>query len=178
MSARLLSFVVWALAAASAVYWASRLLVRPTPVPPQALTAQATPAAAGSLTRLFGAVAPEPVSAPTPVVVESRFKLLGVVAARAGQRSGVALISMDDKPARALAIGARVDGEWVVQGIAHRQVELGPRGGAAALTLTLPVVAEAARGVPAAGASPTTVPTPMPQEDQKRVQERRSQPPV
>ena len=97
-------------------------------------------------------------AAAAPVVVESRFKLLGVAAARAGERSGLALIAMDDKPARALAVGARVDGAWVVQSIAHRQVDLGPPGAAAALTLTLPVMAEAARGVPSAGTQPVPGP--------------------
>ncbi len=156
MSARLLSFVVWALAAASAVYWGSRLLVRSAAVPPNAMIAQASPAPGGPLTRLFGAPAPEAVAAAAAPVVESRFKLLGVAAARAGQRSGLALIAMDDKPARALAVGARVDEAWVVQSIAHRQVDLGPPGGAAALTLTLPIMAEAARGVPSAG-NPTAL---------------------
>lgn len=111
------------------------------------------------MTRLFGAPAPESVAAAAaPVVVESRFKLLGVAAARAGQRSGLALIAMDDRPARALAVGARVDGAWVVQSIAHRQVDLGPPGGAAALTLTLPIMAEAARGVPGPGSPPAPGP--------------------
>lgn len=154
-----MSFVIWALAAASAVYWGSRLLVRPAAVPAQALTATATPAPAGPLTRLFGVPPPESVAvAAAPLVVESRFKLVGVAAARAGQRSGVALIAIDDKPARALAVGARVDAAWVVQSIAHRQVDLGPPGGAAALTLTLPIMAEAARGVPSAGTQPAAGP--------------------
>jgi general secretion pathway protein C len=75
-----------------------------------------------------------------------------VAAPRAGQHTGWALIAVDDRPARAFALGARVDDSLVVQAISHRQVDLGARDGKPSVTLTLAPVAEAARGVPAPAA--------------------------
>ncbi|NRF66590.1 hypothetical protein HLB44_06310 [Aquincola sp. S2] len=162
MSSRLFAFVIWAVVAASAAFWGFRLLAKPVPVPPQATQAQAamTPAA-GDLTRLFGAPAADAVAeaAPQPGV-ESRFKLLGVVAPAVGQRSGLALIAIDGGAAKAVALGGRVDGEWTLVAISHRRVELGAgRAGQPNVALELPALAEAARGeLPSPGAAPSPVP--------------------
>ncbi len=144
------SFVVWCLVAISAVYWASQFLARPAPVPAQATTVGPAPTRTVSLTRLFGEpVVAAVVAAPAaPLVDDSRFKLIGLAAPRAGQRSGLALIAVGDKPARALPLGAEVDEGLVVLAISHRQVDLGPRGGASTLSLTLPAMPEPSRGVP------------------------------
>ncbi len=158
MTARLLSFVVWAVVLASAVFWGNRFLVQAAGVPAQATAVGPGPTSAGPLVRLFGA--PPVVAAAAPVVAaDARFKLLGVMAPRPGQRSGWALIAVDDGPARSFALGARVDDQLVVQSIAHRQVDLGARGGPASVSLSLSPVAEAARGVPTpAGGPPTPAP--------------------
>ena len=151
MSSRLLSFVIWALVLASAAYWASKFMVRTVPVPPQAGVVGAAAVPAVGLTRLFGApVVQVAAAAPVPVVADARFKLIGVMAPRAGQRSGLALIAVDDKPARAVPLGGQVEGSLVVLAISHRQVDLGPKGGAATTSLSLPALPEAARGVPSA----------------------------
>ena len=161
MSSRLVAMVIWAAAAASAVFWGYRLFVKPAAVPPQATVAVVgAPAVGGDLTRLFGApapVVPPPTEAAVPA--DARFKLLGVVAPVAGQRSGLALISVDGKAARAVGVGGVVDGDLAVVSVSHRRVELGPRGGGNTMSLELPAVPEAARGT--LDAATTGVP-PMP----------------
>ena len=161
MRTRLLSFLIWALVLGSAGFWASRFLARPTPVPAHAAVVGALPVPVTPLTRLFGVAAPE-VAAPVaaPVAADARFKLIGVAAARAGQRSGLALIAVGDKPARTVSVGGQVEDGLVVLSISHRQVELGPRGGAATATLTLPAMQEASRGVPGGGAPVIVPPAP------------------
>jgi general secretion pathway protein C len=167
MSSRLVAMVIWAAAAASAVFWGYRLFVKPAAVPPQATVAVAgAPTVGGDLTRLFGApapVAPPPTEAAAPA--DARFKLVGVVAPVAGQRSGLALISVDGKAARAVGIGGVVDGDLAVRSVSHRRVELGPRGGGNTMALELPALPEAARGTlesAAAGAVPMPAPAPPP----------------
>jgi general secretion pathway protein C len=161
MTSRLVAMAIWAAAAASAVFWGYRLFVKPATVPPQASVAvAAAPAVGGDLTRLFGApapVAPPPTEAVVPA--DARFKLVGVVAPVAGQRSGLALISVDGKAARAVGIGGVVDGDLAVVSVSHRKVELGVRGGAGTMALELPALPEATRGTPDSAA--TGVP-PMP----------------
>lgn len=166
MSSRFVAMVIWAAAAASAVFWGYRLFVKPAAVPPQAAVAVAgAPAVGGDLTRLFGApapVAPPPTEVAPPV--DARFKLVGVVAPVAGQRSGLALISVDGKAARAIGIGGVVEGDLAVLSVSHRRVELGPRGGGNTMALELPALPEAARGTldsAAAGVAPP-MPAPVP----------------
>lgn len=159
MTTRLLTFVIWSLVAASAVFWANRFAVEPLPVPAHATAVGPTAAPAGALVRLFGETPVAVVAALPPVVADARFKLIGVVAPRPGQHSGWALLVVDDKPARSYPLGGRVDSGLVVQTISHRQVDLGPAGGPPTVSLTLPAVAEAARGVPSGGASPGAEPS-------------------
>jgi len=148
--------LVWALAAASAVFWGFRVLVKSPPAPPHTQTAEPTRVASGDLTRLLGADPPPPAAseAPEPAAA-ARFQLIGVVTPRASQaaREGLALIAVDGKPARAYRVGAVVDGQTVLQSVAARGATLGPRGGAALVALNLAPPAAAATGVlPAAGA--------------------------
>lgn len=165
MTSRLLSFVIWAAVAASAAFWGLRLTVRPAQLPPHAVLATQPLPQGGDLTRLFGAP-PPPVQAAAPEpVVDNRFKLLGVVAPAAGQHRGLALIAVDGKTARAIAIGERVEGDMVLRSITHRRVELSNGNGGPVVALELPPLAEAARGtLPVAvgegGAAPTPTPTP------------------
>lgn len=158
------TLVVWALVALGAVFWASRFAVKPATVPGHAVTVSPTVAPAGNLVRLFGVPAkdpdPEPDAAPAPA--DARFKLVGVAAPRQGQRAGLALIGVDDKPPRAVALGAMVDGNLVVMSIGHRQVELGPSGGKPTMVLTLPALPEPARGAPTPAATPPAGAMPAP----------------
>jgi general secretion pathway protein C len=113
----------------------------------------------GDMSRLFG-VTPI-IAQPAAPAAQERFRLLGVVAPRsASGRQGLALIAVDGQPPKAWRVGAAVDERWTLLAVRHRQADLGPAGGAVALTLELPPLAEAARGQPAAFGAPMTRPNP------------------
>ena len=150
MLARLCAFVIWALVAASAVFWGLRLLVRAPAAPPNAVTLGDAAAVRVDLTRLLGAA---PVAAPVAVAVaeaSSRFRLIGIMAPRAsataGRGGGVALIAVDGKLPRAYAVGSSLDGDLVLQSVSLRKVAIGPSLGAATVTLELPPLPAAATG--------------------------------
>lgn len=148
MSARLSALLVWGLVAAAAVFWTLRLTASSIPVPP-ATTLAGTDAPSGAdLSRLFGVRAPQAaVAAPVAPDVAGRFKLTGVVAAAGGGRGGVALISVDGKPARAYRVGAQIDPQLTLQSVALRSARIGGGGdGSAAFTLELPPPAPPATG--------------------------------
>jgi len=168
MSARWVTFFVWAVAAATALFCGLRLGATPLPVPPQAQVADAAAVPRGDLTRLFGADAPPPTAAAAPEpAADARFTLLGVVNPRAPQaaREGLALIAVEGKPPRAFRVGAVVDGPHVLQAVSARGATLGPRDGAPVIALTLAPPQPAATGTlpPAGGmAAPPRMPPPSP----------------
>ena len=150
-----MSLLIWAAVAASGVYWGLRLFTRPTPVPSGATVAAAPAPAAGALTRLLG----EPPAAAVqgdgpPPVADGRFRLIGVVAPRGAAAGGLALISVDGKPPRAVAVGRELEPGLRLLTVSHRQAELGATRGAPAMTLALPPLAEAQRGRPGDTAAP------------------------
>ncbi len=159
MSATLGSFVIWALAMGSAVFWGLRLWSQPQPLPAHTQVVQTNAAPKGDITRLLGtdpvaaAVAEE---APEPVA-DARLTLVGVVSPRGSgnQRFAMAVISVDGKPARTYRVGAVVDGARVLQSVSARGAELGAAGGPPLVSLSLPPPAEAARGFPG---SPSAAP--------------------
>ena len=194
MPAKLSAFVIWVLVAAGLVFWGYRLFGRPLAAPANVQTVSEGAVPRGDLSRLLGA-APVPVAnEPPPVAVESnRFRLLGVLAPVASTTpsattrvsgAGVALIAVDGKPARAFTVGARLDGDLVLQSVARRSAAIGPIGGAPSVVLELPTPAppttgtlpravadgEPGRGVPAPGSA--MQPPPMPP------QPARARPPV
>jgi general secretion pathway protein C len=150
MSARWWTVGAGALVAASAVYWGLRLFVPSRPVPSGAVIAVAGPVGTGDLTRLLGADAPPP-AAPDAPPPDARFQLIGVVAprARASAAEGVALIAVDGKPARAYRVGAVVEGQTILQAVAVRSAQLGPRNGATQVSLDLAPPAPPTTGAPA-----------------------------
>jgi len=150
MLARLCAFVIWALVAASAVFWGLRLLVRAPAAPPNAVAVGDAAAVRVDLTRLLGAA---PVAAPAVVAVaeaSSRFRLIGIMApkasAAAGHGGGVALIAVDGRLPRAYVVGASLDGDLVLQSVSLRAASIGPSQGAATVTLELPPLPAAATG--------------------------------
>ena len=149
MSARWVTLFVWAAVAASALFWALKLLVTAAQAPPQVQVAEASVAARGDLTRLLGAEAPAALAdaAPEPGA-DARFNLVGVLSPRAPQaaREGVALIAVDGKPARAFRVGTLVDGQNVLQSVNARGAELGPRNGPSLIALKIAPPAPAATG--------------------------------
>ena len=150
MSARWWTLAVWALAAASGLYWGLQVFVKPPAAPPHTQTAAATPALAGDLTRLLGNDPPPPAAAEAEPAVpaDARFQLIGVVSppARAAAREGVALIAIDGQAPKAYKVGAVVEGDTVLQTVAARGVTLGPRNGPALVALNLPPPAPPATG--------------------------------
>lgn len=158
---RLLSFVIWAIVAAGAVFWLTRLLARPDAAPAHTvLAATGTSVAAADFSRLLGSSARAVAeAAPAAPAGDGRFKLVGVVAAKASAAdSGLALIAVDGKPPRPVGLGGVVDGSLVLLAVNHRRAELGPAGGEPTVQLELPAAPEPNRSVRAPGASPLPPP--------------------
>jgi general secretion pathway protein C len=148
MTARLTTLLIWAAVLVGAVAWGMPLFTRSTPVPPGASLAVPAPPAGADLARLLGQPPAQPVEAAPVEVADSRFRLLGVVAPRPGQARGLALISVDGKPARAVGVGRELEPGLRLLTVSHRQAELGPTAGTTQVTLSLPALAEAQRGRP------------------------------
>jgi general secretion pathway protein C len=147
MTARALAFFVWAAVAASVMFWGLRLVVGAPRAPAHTSAVNVQAAANGDLSRLLGR---EPVVAAAPVQAEAsnRFRLVGVVAPKvASTGEGLALISVDGKPARHYRVGTAVDGGTMLLSVSARGAELGPSGGPAIATLNLPPPPTAATGV-------------------------------
>lgn len=164
MLARIAAFVVWALVAATAVFWGLRLLVRPQPAPAYAVAVGDAGALRGDLSRLLGATpaVAGPAAPPAPELA-ARFKLLGLMAGRSPMDPALALIAVDSRPARAYTIGAVLDGELVLQSVSLRSAKIGPAYGATAVTLEIPPLPVAATGtLPALGTSGTHAASPAP----------------
>lgn len=152
MTSRLLSLFIWLAVATSAVFWGLRGAVKADPVPSQALLAGAPMApTGGDLSRLLGRPLVQAAEQPALVAAEARFRLIGVVAPRAGQASGLALIAVDGKPPRTVGVGREVEPGLRLLSVSQRQAELGAGGSAPRMTLTLPMLAEPNRGRPADG---------------------------
>ncbi|NUZ05623.1 type II secretion system protein N [Piscinibacter koreensis] len=158
MLARISAFLVWALVAATAVFWGLRLFAKPAATPPH-VVAVAPSAGGADLTRLFGAPPPAPLPQVASVPASSRFRLLGVMAPRGAKtttdsRYGLALISIDGKPARAYRVGARVENDLVLQSVGWRSAAIGGAGQPpAVLELPLPTPPNTATSLPPVGSS-------------------------
>ncbi len=137
-----LTFVVWGLVAACAVYWGLRLqgtqaVGSASALPPVLALAPEANAIGRVLgfrpnTNVGDSVAQAPVNPPA----SSRFALQGVVY-QGGQ--GVALIAIDGKPAKHFRVGAEVDTGLVLKAVAQRSASLGPsRSEPTAFVLELP----------------------------------------
>lgn len=153
---RLITALLWALAAASAVYWALRLggpgaaLAVPQATAPAAAADAAARQAA--IARLLGATN-SVATRSSAAASRSRFTLLGVVAQ--GHGGGAALIAADGQPARPYRVGGRIDDGTVLQSVGARHAVLAASADGPALQrLELPG--------PAAAAAPASRPTVVP----------------
>ncbi len=171
MWARTWAFLIWASVAALAVFWGLRLFGSSLEAPAHARPAPAQTVVRADLSRLLGAdpvAALAPATPAEPAVDQGRFQLLGVIAAGAtgGQGGpGWATISVDGKPPRTYRVGSVIDGAHVLQKVAARGVDIGPRGAAPVLSLKLTALPPAATGRPGGnGAAPgaPVVPGPVP----------------
>lgn len=137
MASRLLTFTVWALIAASALFWGFRVLVKPAPLPAQAQTPMRSLAMGGDLLKVLGGADAAEEEDDTPAA--TRFQLLGVVAPAAGRLDGgLALIAVDDGRPRTVRVGGVIDGDTVLLSVARRSIKIGPTGGPASNELSLP----------------------------------------
>lgn len=134
---RLISLLVWAVVAYSAVVFG---LQWGDGVPVDAVVAgseqkQVTPDVDSlSVSKALGVAPVQSASAS----LASRFVLVGVM--DGGPSQGVALISVDGKPAKPYRLGQAVSEGFVVVGTGPKKAELGPQLGAAAtLLLELPL---------------------------------------
>ena len=123
LSPRLTAWLMGLLVAGSVVYWVLRW-----PVPDAVRLA---PVAANQeagvavepvmLSRLLGAQG-TPVGKATAIEPDSRFRLVGVIASGSGQ--GVALLSIDGKPAKPYPVGSTLEDGLVVQSVEARRAAL------------------------------------------------------
>jgi len=152
MQARFLSFLVWVLVAASAMFWALRLFVKAPAAPANTLAVVDSQPSRVDLSRLLGVTPVESVSAPVSAI-SSRFQLTGVMSPKQPGGPGIALIAVDGKLPRAFRLGAAIDGDLVLQKVSLRTASIGPTDGPPAVVLELPVLPPPATGVlPMAGA--------------------------
>lgn len=167
MLARLSAFVIWALVAATAVFWGLRLLVRAPAAPAYAVAVGDAGTVRGDLSRLLGSAPVATVAAAAVPEAASRFRLLGIVAPKnAAASNGVALIAVDGKMPKAYSVGAQLDGDLVLQAVSLRTASIASGQGAPVITLELPPLASAATGsLPFApmGGLPATPPAMVPQ---------------
>jgi general secretion pathway protein C len=159
------TFLLWALVAASAVFWGLRMSAR-SGAAPQPPAVSRAPAAADpvAVARLLGASpAAASAAAPAAPALASRLMLVGVVAGAASQK-GVALISVDGKPAKPFRVGAAIEEGVVLQSVQGRRAVVAQSGDAApVLTLELP-----RPGADAAGPAANAVPAPAPAAQLRR----------
>jgi general secretion pathway protein C len=148
-----LTLLVWALAAASVVFWALKFVPGPSAPSAQPLPDAGAAADPQAVARLLGANLRGPATASAGA---SRYTLLGVVADRDHQ--GAALIAVDGQPPKPYLVGAKVDGDLLLQSVAPRRALLGPGADApASVTLDLPEPTDADTA-PAAPAAAPAVP--------------------
>lgn len=155
MNARPIAFIVWAAVAATAVFWLLRLTAGSPSAPPHTVSVSTVQTPRGDWSRVLGA--PPVVSTPGTLepALASRFRLLGVAAPRVGgDRSGLALIAVDGKPARGFKVGAAVDGDIVLQSVHPRGAALGSRDAPPQVRLELPPLPAAATSNRPPGAAP------------------------
>lgn len=129
MSARITAFAVWALLAASIVFWLLKLTVSPLSAPADTVAVVDGAPSRADLSRLLGST-PVGVAIEAAVAIESRFHLLGVVAPKKGWSTaeGVALISIDGAPAKPYRVGASVEADLQLLSLTSRSAALGAAG--------------------------------------------------
>jgi general secretion pathway protein C len=123
--------------------------------------------------RVLGTESP-PVQVAAEAVAEStRFRLVGVIASSSDGRGagfrGLAVITVDEKPARVFRTGAEIEPNRVLKEVSLRGAAIGPREGPAAIRLDLALLPPPATGTPsgasaraAPGAGPGSAPQVLP----------------
>ena len=138
---RIITFVLAALAAASAAYWVLGW-VAVVPLAPTAALAASSPAPVDpqAVARLLGGGGVGIQAGSVAQAAPSRYTLTGVVAG--SSQRGYALISVDGQPARPFSVGSAVGDALVLQSVSARSAVLGATHKAPpALKLELPPLA-------------------------------------
>lgn len=137
MISRVAAFVVWALVAATAVFWVLRMTSNGPSVPHAALAQPQELPLRADLSRVLGST---PVVA-APVVaspeLSSRFVLSGVMAPKNPGGAGLALIAVDGNPPKPYSLGDHLDGELVLLEVSLRSASIGRAGAEPMLKLEL-----------------------------------------
>lgn len=138
---RITTFVLAALAAASAAYWVLGWVAVAPSAPTAALaTSGPVPVDPQAVARLLGGGGVGVQVASAVQAAPSRYTLTGVVAG--SSQRGYALISVDGQPARPFSVGSPVGDVLVLQSVSTRSAVLGATHKApSALTLDLPPLA-------------------------------------
>ena len=150
MSIRLVTFSLWLAVGASAVAWFLPWL-NTAPADPSlapAPVAAEAPVQAADWSSVLARKPSGPAQATAPSDA-SRFRLVGVAGPARASSQGVALLSIDGKPAQAYRPGEAVDGPRVVLEVTAHTVKIGLPGGPANLVLQAPLLPAPATGVPA-----------------------------
>jgi general secretion pathway protein C len=132
------TFLLWGVAAASAVAWGLKL-GNPMAQGPVASPAARAPLAAdpAAVARFLGQVQGSGPAATAAAPLSSRFSLVGVVADRSKQ--GAALISVDGRPPKPFRVGSAIDEGLLLQSVQRRSAVLAASpDGPAVVTLELP----------------------------------------
>ncbi len=135
---RIATFVVFAVAAASAAFWSLKVWGVSQPGRAGLATvASAPPLDPQGLAQVLGGGAAALQVTDVPIAASSRFVLQGVVADTA--HAGAALVAVDGKPAKPFAVGSVVDGRLLLQSVEGRRAMLASTmDGAPEVTLELP----------------------------------------
>ncbi|MCM2340211.1 general secretion pathway protein C [Rhodoferax sp.] len=126
--ARLSTFALAALAAASVVYWGLRWS-EPISTPRANDDAfSQRPVDTGRIAQLLGASATPDNGGPAAPAVNatSQYKLLGVIAGAKGRGFGSALIAIDGEPAKPYKVGDRLSDDLLLQSVTARGATLAP----------------------------------------------------
>ena len=148
-----LALVLAAVCAATVAAWALRLLVHPRPVPAGAARAERLDVDA------LAALAPRAFQAVAQPARDQHLRLLGVIGG--GARAGAALISIDGKPARAVAVGAEASPGVRLESTGFDHAALRRDGARIELKLA-PPPREAGLAGPGSVQPPLSLPFPLP----------------
>jgi general secretion pathway protein C len=154
MLSRAAAFLIWALVAATGVFWLLRLTAEGPSVRHASVASPQTLPARAELSRVLGSTPVMATPAAASPELSSRFVLTGVMApkkssggAGRSQGPGLALIAVDGQPAKPYALGAKLDGNLTLLAVTLRSASIGPEGGAPVLILELPALPPPATGV-------------------------------
>lgn len=169
MVSRIFSFITWALCAMGIAYWGMTWLASPLPVPAHAVLAGLSGMPASDPRRLLS-LSEQALAREEPTVSQSaisqRVQLIGLMAGTPQHpHAGIALLTVDGKPAKAYRVGQAIGSEWVVLSIAKQGVSIGMPGDTEGVTLAAQSLPAPNTGSLPALSSDTNPTVPIPPEE-------------